>query len=214
MVPGRLPRLSLLALILLAACGQERSADPDPSVGAAERVRRAYRAADLVPSGAYTWEGAGVTFVLVDVQSTVEGVVQGRADLWIVTDRGPEMVGRSEVFEAAAEIGAYAFEDLTGDGLPDLFGWLADSAGETYPVFVPGARGGMREEIILAGAGWRFEMDEQHPPQVVPGTGRACALQLWVAEGAPDRRGTGWRYLGILPDGSLLRPAVAAPACS
>jgi hypothetical protein len=214
MVPGHLRRSSLLALTLLAACARERANEAaDPTATAADQVRRTYREADLTPAGAYVWEGAGVTFVLVDVQSTVEGVVQGRADLWAVSDSGPAAVGRSEAFPAAAEIGAYAFADLTGDGLPDLFGWLADSAGVSYPVFVPGARGGMREEIAVAAAGWRFEMDDQHPPQVLPGTERACALQLWATSGAPDGRGDGWRYLGVLPDGTLLRPAADPPTC-
>jgi hypothetical protein len=183
-------------------------------VAAADQVRRTYRAADLAPAGAYTWEGPGVTFVLVDVQSTIENLVRGRADLWVVSDSGPVALGRSEVFPAAAEIGAYVFEDLTGDGLPDLLGWLADSAGVAYPVFVPGARGGMREEIAVAAAGWRFELDDELQPQVLPGTTRACALQLWATAEAPDGRGAGWRYLGVLPDGTLLRPAAEAPLCS
>jgi hypothetical protein len=214
MVPGRLRHAAVLALTLIASCDRPRGeAAADPFADAADQVRRTYRAPDLTPAGAYTWEGAGVTFVLVDVQSTIEDLVQGRADLWVVADSGPQALGRSEVFPAAAEIGAWAFEDLTGDGLPDLFGWLADSAGVAYPVFLPGARGGMREEIAVAAAGWRFELDEPHEPQVVPGATRACALQLWAADDAPDGRGAGWRFLGLLPDGTLLRPVPAPPAC-
>jgi len=216
------PRRLFLILVALTAqsCGRgrERSgAAPgaQPSGDAAvQAVRERYTSPDMVAAGAWTWTGPlNIEFVLIDAQSTIEGVVQARADLWAVTDSGAGPVGQSEVMPSAAEIGAFAFEDLSGDGLPDLFGYVADSAGVAYPVFIPGARGAMREEIAIAAAGWHFETAEDHLPQVAPGSGRACALQLWVEQDPPDGNGSGWRYLRVLPDGRLDAPTVEPPAC-
>jgi len=219
MVPRRLPHAVALALTVLACRGGERrgasqgaAAAPAP---AAEQVRARYTARDLVAAAAWTWAApAGITFVLIDAQSTIEGVVQARADLWVVSDSGPSSVGQSEVMSSAAEFDAFAFEDLNGDGLPDLFGSVADSAGVAYPVFIPGARGAMREEIAIAAAGWRFETADDHLPQVVPGAARACALQLWTEASPPDGRDAGWRYLPILSDGRLGPPSVDRPSCT
>jgi hypothetical protein len=161
------------------------------------------------------WTGPlNLAFVLIDAQSTIEGLVQARADLWVVSDSGPALVGQSDVVPSAAEIGAFAFEDLTGDGLPDLFGYVADSAGIAYPVFIPGAHGAMREEIAIAAAGWHFETAEDRLPRVVAGAGHACALQLWVEVNPPDGRGAGWRYLSVWPDGHLGAPLSEPPSCS
>ncbi len=179
-------------------------------------MRRQYRAGDVVAAGAWAWAAApGRTFVLIDAQSAISGLVQARADLWLVADSAAERVGRSDVMSSAAELGAWFFEDLTGDGVPDLFGWVADSAGVSYPVFLPGAAGALREEIALAAAGWRFATDEDPAtaPDLVPGTAGACALKLWADEPTPDGSPPGWRYLPILRDGRLEAPRPAQPAC-
>ena len=52
-----------------------------------QAVRARYQSPDLAASGAWTWVGPdGAVFVLVDAQSTVENLVQARADLWMALD--------------------------------------------------------------------------------------------------------------------------------
>ena len=204
--------------LILCACGgggEGNALVPDSSAGAraAERVRREYGARDLVAAGAFTWSGAGDTiFVMVDAQSAIDGLVQGRADLWAVGDTVPVAVGRSDVMPAAAEFGAWAFEDLTGDGLPEFFGYVADSAGIAYPVFIPGAPGTLTEEIALAAPGFIFATEDSLP-SVVRSSRGPCALKLWAEEPAPDSAVAGWRFLPILPDGGLMRPMREPPIC-
>jgi len=216
------PRCLLLPVLALTALACRRAAErsgttagtPPLADSAARLVQERYTSRDMVAAGAWTWTSPlDIAFVLIDAQSTIEGVVQARADLWIVTDSGAASVGRSDVMASAAQIGAFAFEDLTGDGLPDLFGYVADSAGVAYPVFIPGAHGAMREEIAIAAAGWHFETAEDHLPQVVRGGARSCALQLWAELNPPDGRDAGWRYLAVLQDGHLGPPTAEAPSC-
>ncbi len=179
-------------------------------------MRRQYRSGDVIAGGAWVWpSGPGRTFVLVDAQSGLDGLVQARADLWLVGDGAAERVGRSDVMPSAARFGAWRFEDLTGDGIPDLFGYVADSAGVGYPVFLPGAAGALREEIAIAAATWRFATDENpsSEPDVVMGSAGACALKLWAEEPLPDGSPGGWRYLTILRDGRLDPPRADAPMC-
>jgi hypothetical protein len=204
--------------LTVAACGGgggEGGVVPDSSLAAraAERVRRQYAARDVVAAGAFTWPRGGDTvFVLVDAQSSIEGLVQARADLWVVADTLVVDLGRSDVMPSAAEFGAWAFEDLTGDGLPEFFGYLADSAGVAYPVFIPGATGRLTEELTLAAPGFIFATLDSLPSVVRSGAG-ACALRLWAEAPAPDSAAAGWRYLPILPDGSLMRPMRQPPVC-
>jgi hypothetical protein len=208
------------ALIVATACGRraadaETSSDTTVAGVAVNRVRAFYRAGDIVASGAWTWTAPnGAIFVMMDVQSTIDGVVQGRTDLWAVADTAVMTVGKSDVMPAAAEFGAYAFEDLTGDGLPDLFGYVADSAGVSFPVFVPGAWGAMTEEIAPATQNWVFATEEPDLPKVVRGGALACALQIWASEPAPDGQPAGWRYLSLRRDGSLGTPQSRLPDCS
>lgn len=167
----------------------------------------------MVAAGAWTWTGpGGAIYVLIDAQSAIEDLVQARAELWMVADTSARQIGRSDVMPSAAEFGAFAFEDLTGDGLPDLFGFVADSAGVSFPVFIPGARGGMIDELAAAAPGWRFAVEDPSTPQVVTGPSGGCALQVW-AEGAPDGQPEGWRYLALRRDGSLGPPQSAVPEC-
>ena len=154
-----------------------------------------------------------MTFVLVDVRSSIEGVVQARLDLWLVTDCGEAVVGRSDEMPSAAEIGAFTVGDLTDDGLPDLFGYVADSAGVRYPVFLPGARGGLIDELAAAAPGWRFDAQEPNEPAAVAGMAGPCALQLWAEEPAPDGRPAGWRWLLLLRGGRLAPPTTEEPVC-
>jgi hypothetical protein len=176
-------------------------------------VRRQYQSPDAIAAGAWTWSSPrGVVWVLVDVQSTIEGIVQARAELWGSDDSGVALVGRSQPMPAAAEIGAYAFEDLTGDAIPDLFGYVADSAGVTFPVFIPGGTGALAEEIEVAAPSWVFLTDEEHPPTVLRGA-TPCALRIWTDAPAPDRGPAGWRYLAIVPPGHLAPPSASAPSC-
>lgn len=181
---------------------------------AAERVRREYVARDVLAAGAFTWpsDSTGI-FVLVDAQSTTNGMVQARADLWLVNDSGVFAVGRSDVMPSAAEFGAWAFEDLTGDGLPDFFGYVADSAGVSYPVFLPGASGALTEEIAVAAPGYRFDTVDSLPT-VVTGLFGTCALRLWAEEPVPDSGVPGWRYVPLLGDGRLMAPAARPPDCN
>jgi hypothetical protein len=205
--------------MLVAACrGETRAAaagsDTTATSLAVEAVRVRYQSSDMVAAGAWTWTGPdGTTFVLIDAQSTVEDLVQARADLWMTLDTAARQIGRSDVMPSAAEFGAYAFEDLTGDGLPDLFGYVADSAGVSYPVFLLGARGGMTEELETTAPGWRFSTGDDHLPQVLTGPGGACALQLWADDSAPDQQGEGWRYLPLVRGGPLGPPQREPPAC-
>jgi hypothetical protein len=182
---------------------------------AASAVRTRYTSSDQVPSSAWAWTAPDSTvFVMVDVQSTIEGVVQGRADLWTVSGSEPAALGRSAVMPSMASLGAYVFEDLTGDGIPDFFGYVADSADTEYPVFLPGARGALVEELEISGAGFRFSLDEANVPSVLRGPGGiACALQLWADDPAADSLPAGWRYLAFGRGGQLARPSVAPPAC-
>jgi hypothetical protein len=113
-----------------------------------------------------------------------------------------------------ASLGAFSFEDVTGDGLPDFFGYVADSADTEYPVFLPGAHGALVEELEIASSGYRFSLDEANAPTVLRGPGGlACALQLWVEEPAADSLPAGWRYLALGRGGQLQRPSVTLPAC-
>jgi hypothetical protein len=176
-------------------------------------VRARYTAPDAFASGAWTAAAAEGTYVLLEVQSALPGIVQVRLDLWLVHDSTATLVGRSDPFAAAAEVGAVVFEDLTGDGLPDLVGWVGDSAGTRYPVVVPAARGAMADALDVAAPGWRFDVEDSLP-RVLPGPGaRPCALALWAE--APTRDGTapGWRFLRIERGGGLGAPTSQAPRC-
>lgn len=178
-------------------------------------MRARYTSSDQVASSAWAWTAPdSALFVMIDVQSTVEGVVQGRADLWTVSGGEPTLLGRSAVMPSMATLGAFVFEDLTGDGLPDFFGYVADSAETRYPVFLPGARSALVEEMEIAGAGFRFSLDDANAPTVLRGPGGlACALQMWVEEPAADSLPAGWRYLAVGRGGQLERPSVAPPPC-
>lgn len=207
--------------MLPAACrgetrgGGEAVSDSAATSREVEAVRARYQSRDMAAAGAWMWVGPDSTvFVLIDVQSTVEDLVQGRADLWMVLDTAAMQIGRSDVMPSAAEFGAYAFEDLTGDGLPDLFGYVADSAGVSYPVFLVGARGGMTEELASVAPNWRFSTGDDHLPQTLTGPAGACALRLWAEDPAPDGKGEGWRYLPLVRDGPLGPPHLQPPACS
>lgn len=206
--------------MMLAACRREPSpqgapADQSPGGSVAEVVRAKYTAPDVEAAGAWVWTGRdSVAWVLIDAQSTVQGIVQARAELWLANDKDAAQYGRSEVLPSVASIGAYAFEDLSGDGVPDLLGYVSDSSEVSYPVFFPGARPGMTEEIALAAPGWRFSTDEDHLPQAFAEGGITCALQLWTDVGAPDGHLAGWRWLALQRDGTLSAPAMAAPSCA
>jgi hypothetical protein len=212
----------LAGALTWAGCARRETGAGTPAVGtdstvtarSAELVRRQYRSQDAIAAGAWTWVSPrGPVWVLVDVQSTIEGIVQARADLWGADSAGIALVGRSQPMPAAAEIGAWAFEDLTGDGIPDLFGYVADSAGVTYPVFIPGGRGALGEEIEVVAPSWVFPTDEDHTPQLLRGAA-PCALQLWADVPAPDNGPAGWRYLAIIPEGHLAPPSAVAPVCA
>ena len=43
--------------------------------------------------------------VLVDAQSAVQGIVQGRVDLWMANDSDAALFGRSEALPSVAEVG-------------------------------------------------------------------------------------------------------------
>ncbi len=198
--------------------GAAATADDTTAVArAVAAVRDQYHAHDAMAAGAWSWLGPDNTaWVLVDVQSTVRDVVEARLDLWASrenTGGAVQRVGRSDVMPAAAEFVGYAFEDLTGDGMPDFFGAVADSSGESFPVFIPGARGAMSDEIELTAHGYRFASGDENAPQVVAGPHGACALQLWV-EAAPDSSPAGWRWFSISSRGVLGTPTTAAPTCS
>ena len=208
------------ALIALAGC--RKAAPPAASTGTvtglagqvAEVVRTKYTAPDVEAAGAWAWMTPdSIWYVMVDAQSAVQGFVQGRAELWMANTQVAELFGRSEVLPSAAELGAYDFDDLTGDGVPDFFGYVADSSGTSFPVFFAGARPGMTEEIAIAGAGWRFSTDEEHQP-VTAGSPRPCALQLWAESPTPDNQPEGWRWMAILRDGRLAAPTATAPSCN
>ena len=178
-------------------------------------MRDQYRSSDAVPNAAWTWTSpAGPVFVLVDVESGIEGVVQGVADLWTVVDGTPRRVARSQLMPSVASIGGLAFEDLTGDGVPDFLGLVADSAQAEYPVFLPGAQANLIDELETAGAGYHFATGEQNAPTVLRGPGgHACALQLWAEQPAPDSLPAGWRYLALLRGGALDKPSPVPPDC-
>lgn len=178
-------------------------------------MRDQYTARDVVANAAWTWTSpAGPVFVMVDVESGVEGVAQATADLWMVADGKAQRVGRSELLPSVASMGVFVFEDLTGDGLPDFLGAVADSAQVEYPVFFPGARANLTEEIETAGTGYHFSTGEENTPTVLRGPGgQACALQIWADEPTPDSLPAGWRYLALLRAGELAKPSAVPPVC-
>jgi len=168
----------------------------------------------VAAAGAWTWVAVeGTVYVLIDAQSLIQDLVQARAELWAVNDSAATFIGRSDVMPSAAEFGAFTFEDLTGDGMPDLFGYVADSAGTSYPVFIPGARGGMVDELAAAAQSWRFSTDDPDAPEVLAGSAGPCALKLWAEDPAPDGQAAGWRYLSLRRDGSLGLPLAQPPVC-
>jgi hypothetical protein len=209
--------LAAATVTLAGACA--RKAGGDSAAASVEEqasllVRQTYGAADAIAAAAYTWTApTGLAFVLVDVESGVESLAQARADLWVVGDSGPVRLGRSDVMPSAATIGAFAFDDVTGDGLPDLLGYVADSAGTSYPVFIPGARGMMADQIEPAAAGFRLSAEPEEAPRVLSGPHGPCALQLWAEAPAPDSAPAGWRFLALRPSGELAAPVAAAPQC-
>jgi hypothetical protein len=207
----------VLAAALAAGCGRARSTAATGASAeeqAAERVRETYGQPDAVAAAAYTWTSpAGLVFVLVDVESGTAGVVQSRADLWVATDSAPVRLGRSDVMPSAASVGAFAFEDVTGDGIPDLLGYVADSAGTSYPIFLVGARGSMGDEIETAAPGYRFSAEPEAAPRVYAGRQGACGIQLWADEPAPDSQPAGWRYLLVQRSSQLAPPVAQPPAC-
>lgn len=178
-------------------------------------MRARYTTSDVDPAAAWTWTAPGGTvWVIVDVESAVEGVVQAVADLWAVAGGTPRRVARSQVMPSVASIRALVFEDLTGDSVPDFLGTIADSAEAEYPVFLPGAQANLIEELEAAGAGYHFDTADPNGPAVLPGrAGRACALRLWALEPAPDSFPAGWRYLPLLRGGGLGRPSPLPPDC-
>jgi hypothetical protein len=202
---------------LAGSCAREAANDADASSAeeqASLLVRQTYGSPDAVAAAAYTWTApTGTVFVLVDVESGIEGVVQARADLWAVGDSAPTRLGRSDVMASAATIGAFAFEDVTGDGVPDLLGYVADSAGTAYPVFLPGARGMMADQIEPAAAGFRLSAEPDVAPRIFAGPRGPCALQLWAEGPAPDSAPAGWRYLALRPSGELGPPTAVPPRC-
>jgi hypothetical protein len=211
------PVLLLAAAVVQPACTRDRGAASTPGSAeerAADRVRESYRSPDLLPAAAYGWTAPdGIVFVLVDVESGISGVVQARADLWAVGDSAPVLIGRSDVMPSAATIGVFAFEDVTRDGIPDLLGYVADSAGAAFPIFLAGARGAMTEQIEMAAPGYRLSADPEQPPRVYAGPAGPCAIQAWANEPAPDSQPAGWRYLPLRRSGELGAPATSPPAC-
>ena len=207
----------LVAALVVAACARDRGAASTPGSAeerAADRVKGSYRSPDLLPSAAYSWTAPdGVIFILVDVESGIQGVVQARADLWVVGDSTPVLIGRSDVMPSAATIGAFAFEDVTRDGIPDLLGFVADSAGVAYPIFLAGARGAMADLIEIAAPGYRLSADPEQPPKVFSGPQGPCAIQAWADEPVPDSLPAGWRYLPLRRSGELGAPVASPPAC-
>ncbi|MGD0484073.1 MAG: hypothetical protein ABSB58_05380, partial [Gemmatimonadales bacterium] len=173
--PGRVRATGLLiaaGLGLLAGCHAKDAGSTAASAEerAAFAVRDQYTARDVVANAAWTWTSpAGPVFVMVDVESGVEGVAQATADLWMVADGKAQRVGRSELLPSVASMGVFVFEDLTGDGLPDVLGAVADSAQVEYPVFFPGARANLTEEIETAGTGYHFSTGEENTPTVLRG---------------------------------------------
>jgi hypothetical protein len=210
--------MAFLALAALSeGCARREGVDAtasDPAQRATSLVRGQYASRDAIPAAAYTWSGPdGTIFVLVAVESGIEGVIQARADLWAAGPGAPARLASSDVMPSAATIGVFAFADLTGDGLPDLLGYVADSAGAAYPVFLPGARGMLVDELEEAAGGFRLSAEEEDAPAVVSGPGGPCALEFWAEAPAPDSQPAGWRYLVLLPGGHLGAPTVHAPAC-
>lgn len=194
--------------------GSGGSASADPAERATQRVRAEYTSPEVVPAAAYTWSSPdGRVFVLVAVESGVEGTIQARADLWVDGPAAPARLARSDVMPSVATIGVFAFSDLTGDGLPDLLGYAADSAGTAYPVFLPGARGMLIDELEAAAGGLRLSAEIEDAPSVVSGAHGPCALEFWAEAPTADSQPAGWRYFAVLPDGRLGPPTTAAPAC-
>ena len=210
-------RLAAPLAALVVACARERAGGDAAATAAervAERVRLTYMQPDAVAAAAYTWTSpAGAVFVLVDVESGEAGVVQSRADLWVETDNAPVRLGRSDVMPSAASIGAFAFEDVTGDGIPDLLGYVADSAGVSYPIFLVGARGSMGDQIETAATGYRFSADPEAAPRVFGGPHGPCGIQVWADEPAPDSQPAGWRYLLVQRAAQLGPPSAQPPSC-
>jgi len=209
-------KVLLLATALVGACARadRGAAGTGPTEAAAARVRRQYTSPELVPAAAYTWTAPdGTVFVLVDVESGVEGVVQARADLWMAGDGAVMRLARSDVMPEAATIGAFAFEDISGDGLPDLLGYVADSAGTAYPIFLPGARGMLVDALPEAAAGFRLTAQPEQPARVLAGPHGACAIQVWAEAPSPDSLPSGWRYLALQSGEHLGPPASAPPTC-
>jgi len=202
---------------LAAGCARQHpagEAGASPEEQMAQRVRQAYTQPDAIAAAAYTWTSPlGAVFVLVDVESGSAGVTQARADLWVAADSAPERLGRSDVMPSAASIGAFAFEDVTGDAIPDLLGYVADSAGTSFPIFLTGARGSMGDQIELAAPGYRFSAEPEAAPRVYGGPHGPCGIQLWAAAPVPDSQPEGWRYLLVRRGGDLAPPASQPPSC-
>jgi len=215
--PRRGRVLTAALAVLAAACGRERAggaAGASAEERVAERVRLVYTQQDAIAAAAYTWTSpAGPVFVLVDVESGTVGAVQSRADLWVETDSVPVRLGRSDVMPSAASIGAFAFEDVTGDGIPDLLGYVADSAGVSFPIFLVGARGSIGDQIESAAPGYRFSADPEQAPRVYTGPHGPCGIKLWADEPAPDSQPAGWRYLLVQRASQLGPPTAQPPSC-
>ncbi len=212
---GRIAAVALLAAA--AACGRGRTGAPTGATAedrASAAVREHYASGDAVAAATYAWTSPlGIIFVLVDVESGIAGVLQARADLWMATDTAPIRLGRSDVMPSAATIGAFAFEDVTGDGLPDLLGFVADSAGTAFPIFLVGARGAMSDALEPAAVGYRLSAEPEDAPRVVRSAAGACALQFWADAPAPDSLPAGWRYFPLAPSGELAAPTATPPRC-
>ena len=217
MKPARLALVAGASAALALACAKDRKAGvpvANAETQATEQVREAYRSPEAVAAAVYTRTApAGLVFVLVDVESGINGVVQARADLWVAGDSAPVRLARSDVMPSAATIGAFAFEDVTGDGLPDLLGYVADSAGAAYPIFLAGARGVMADQLETAAPGYRLSAEPEEAPHLYAGPSGPCALMLWAEAPVPDSGPSGWRYLALRSAGELAPPSAAPPAC-
>lgn len=209
----------IVGFLVLVGCrgrGTPVAQGGTPEERAAFAVKDRYTSPDAVASAAWTWVAPDSTvYVIVDLESAIEGVVQAVADLWSVTgDAAPVRVARSQLMPSVASMRAFAFEDVTGDGVPDFLGAVADSSEEEYPVFLPGARASLIDELELAGTGYHFDTGEPNAPALYRGPAALpCAIQVWATDPAPDSQPAGWRYLALLRGGQLARPTVAPPDC-
>lgn len=199
-----LSRIAFASAALLPGCrrpGGETLDFPD-------RVRASYTSPEVDAFASWETSVGPERLLAVALRSFPPYDPVLRIDFWMADVNGaPYRYARSEVFSGANEIEVSRFEDLSGDGVPDLAAEIMDTLSGSRSVLLLGARGTVDDVLDVVARGWLFTVG---PPRVPESA--ACAIRIWALDPAPDSLAAGWRYLPVTERG-VGRPQSRLPPC-